>query len=191
MNTRKRPICSIENCGRDHTAKGLCDFHYRRQRRNVSLDSYKRPINISGQICFVEECSSPVYCANYCSKHYSRFKRWSDVNKSKRFFWKSLAAKCLWHGAYKRAEKEGLDFNIPKEWVEIPDKCPVLGIPIERGVKRFCNNSPTIDRINPSKGYVLGNVHVISYRANRIKNDATPEELMKVATYFREIHERI
>jgi hypothetical protein len=45
------------------------------------------------------------------------------------------------------------------------------------------DNAPTLDRINNSCGYVPGNVAVISWRANRIKCDATPEELRRIADY--------
>lgn len=40
--------------------------------------------------------------------------------------------------------------------------------------------SPSLDRIDSSKGYVKGNVRVISARANMLKNNATVEELTLV-----------
>ncbi len=43
------------------------------------------------------------------------------------------------------------------------------------------DNSPTIDRINSSRGYEPGNIEVISWRANRMKGDATAEEHRKIA----------
>lgn len=36
--------------------------------------------------------------------------------------------------------------------------------------------SPSIDRIDNKVGYVVSNCRVISWRANRLKSDATPEE---------------
>ena len=47
--------------------------------------------------------------------------------------------------------------------------------------------SPSIDRIIPTLGYVRGNVIVVSLKANRIKNDATPDELMEVARFYKEL----
>jgi hypothetical protein len=44
--------------------------------------------------------------------------------------------------------------------------------------------SPELDRIVPSLGYVKGNVLVVSRRANRIKTDATVEELQQVASFY-------
>jgi hypothetical protein len=57
---------------------------------------------------------------------------------------------------------------ITKEDIVIPDTCPLLGTPME---------SPSLDRIDSTKGYVKGNVWVISNRANTLKNDATLTEL--------------
>ncbi len=69
----------------------------------------------------------------------------------------------------------------------IPDVCPILGIPLDFGPcldSKRRENAPSLDQIKPGKGYELDNVQVISWRANRIKNDSTPEELMKIATYM-------
>jgi hypothetical protein len=83
-----------------------------------------------------------------------------------------------------RAKKAGLDFNVGLEDVVIPKVCPVLGIPIIRGTgSRPSPNSPSLDRIDPAKGYVKGNVMVISNRANTLKNNASADELRKVADY--------
>ena len=54
-------------------------------------------------------------------------------------------------------------------------KCPVLGVNMEISKLGSKNNdlTPSIDRIDPKKGYVKDNIIVVSMRANRIKNDAT------------------
>jgi len=81
--------------------------------------------------------------------------------------------------AKQRAKKKGLPFNITPSDVVVPDKCPLLGIELKRSrVNRGpSDNSPTLDRINPSEGYVRGNVWVISGKANRIKTDASIDEI--------------
>lgn len=85
-----------------------------------------------------------------------------------------------------RAKEKGLDFNLTLDDFVIPDVCPVLDIPLKRNFgKGFSShNSPSLDRIVPSKGYVKGNVIIISTLANRIKQDATPEQIMKVGKFF-------
>lgn len=84
----------------------------------------------------------------------------------------------IFHSAKCRAKKKGLPFAITIDDVVVPEVCPLLGIPLERGMKGFNANSPSLDRIIPEKGYVKGNVWVISMRANSIKRDATLEELI-------------
>lgn len=66
----------------------------------------------------------------------------------------------------------------------IPERCPVLGIPLRLGEMSDRASSPSLDRIDPRRGYVRGNVLVVSYRANQIKSDATPDELRRVAAFF-------
>lgn len=83
-----------------------------------------------------------------------------------------------------RAKATGQDFNLTIEDCVIPETCPVLGIPLTYAGART-DNTASMDRIDSAKGYTKGNVHVISYRANRIKNDATVAELLKVAAYFQ------
>jgi hypothetical protein len=56
-----------------------------------------------------------------------------------------------------------------------------------KGRSGFFPDSPSLDRIDPSKGYVKGNVRVISARANLLKNDATVGELTLVLEDLREI----
>lgn len=92
--------------------------------------------------------------------------------------------------ARNRARRLDVPFNLTADDVVIPDLCPVLGIKIICSIggprrKGFLPESPSIDRIVPELGYVKGNVSVISMRANRLKNDATLEEIESIAAYIR------
>jgi len=60
----------------------------------------------------------------------------------------------------------------------------VLGIPLKFGGKDY---APSMDKIIPALGYVKGNIQIISMRANRIKSNATTEELRLVADYMQRI----
>lgn len=84
----------------------------------------------------------------------------------------------LLRSAKKRAVEKSMEFSLIKEDIIIPEKCPVLGIDIFCGTKGDYGNSPSLDRINNSKGYVKNNIQVISMKANTMKNSATPEELL-------------
>lgn len=89
-------------------------------------------------------------------------------------------------GAKCRAKRKGLEFSITEEDIDIPMICPVLGIPLKKNkTSGFHNNSPSLDRIDNNRGYVPGNVRVISNRANMLKCDATIEELEKVLEDMR------
>ena len=91
----------------------------------------------------------------------------------------------MWRCAKERARKRGIPFALDLEDVVIPDVCPALGIPlVVNGEGAPGDDSPSLDRIIPSKGYVKGNVQVISQKANRIKSDATPAEVLKVAKFM-------
>lgn len=80
--------------------------------------------------------------------------------------------------AKSRAKRLGLSFDIDIDDINIPEVCPVLKIPIKKNVvSGWHDNSPSLDRIDNCKGYTKGNVRVISNRANRLKCDATLNEL--------------
>ncbi len=96
----------------------------------------------------------------------------------------------MWSAAKKRAVKKKVAFSLtPEDIPEIPTHCPILGIELFHGVKNQTPNSPSLDRIVPALGYVVGNIQVISQRANVIKNDATVEEVEAVARYMRTIYD--
>ena len=87
-----------------------------------------------------------------------------------------------------QARYHGIEFNLSiRDFPDgIPATCPVLGIPIDPFGGGVCGNrnSPSFDRIDPNKGYVPGNVVIISWRANRLKSDCvSTEEMQKVADY--------
>lgn len=96
--------------------------------------------------------------------------------RGKRVFAIAGVAQRLWMSRRDDARKNGVPFTIKVSDVVIPDMCPVLGTPMRR---------PSIDKIIPELGYVPHNVRVISMRANRIKSDATYEELARIAEYVR------
>lgn len=65
-----------------------------------------------------------------------------------------------------------------------PKTCPIFGIQLDYKASKIRPNCPSIDRINPKKGYVPGNIAVISFRANCIKSNATSAELRKIADWM-------
>jgi hypothetical protein len=89
-----------------------------------------------------------------------------------------------------RAKASGVDFSITFEEITFPTHCPVFGVLIDYSLSKggICNDhSPSFDRIDPNKGYVSGNVIVVSNLANRIKTNATVEQLERVASFYRQL----
>mgnify|MGYP003510255442 FL=1 len=76
-------------------------------------------------------------------------------------------------------------WNITMEDITFPTHCPMLGIELNWYATARSENSPSLDRLDNTKGYIPGNVAVISYRANRIKNDGTWQEHEKIFTYLK------
>jgi len=91
--------------------------------------------------------------------------------------------------ANKRAQckRNGREFDLTiEDLLPLPTHCPVLGIMLDYGRKKHVMpNSPSIDRLKSDRGYVKGNVAVISHRANTIKNRGTIEEHEMVIAYMK------
>jgi hypothetical protein len=94
----------------------------------------------------------------------------------------------IYHSAKARAKQRNLPFTITISDIFIPAVCPVLGIPLQANAKHMKDSSPTLDRIYPEKGYIPGNAVVVSLRANRIKSDCTPDDLIRMGQRFKELY---
>lgn len=87
--------------------------------------------------------------------------------------------------AKRRARDRGCEFTLKREDVTIPTHCPALGVEIDL-TGEISANKPSLDRIDNTKGYTKENIQVISFRANRLKADASVEELQAIIAYMRE-----
>lgn len=85
--------------------------------------------------------------------------------------------------AKRRAKAKGREFSLTLEDLDIPEYCPVLGIKLEAGGDS--KNSPSIDRLDRTKGYTKDNILVISYIANVVRHQATPDEIIQVGKFFK------
>lgn len=117
--------------------------------------------------------------------------RTTEERRLKRFAEKRAnPAKFLLATSKMNAKKKGLQHTITIEDIVIPEICPILGIPLFVGDNIRCPNSPSLDRINSSKGYTKGNVQVISWRANDLKANASFEEIEALYYFMGERNER-
>lgn len=88
----------------------------------------------------------------------------------------------------RRAHRKGIAFNLSTEYLRSllrdTQVCPVFGVQLEHGRGNLHDFSPSVDRIDPSKGYVVGNVVIISLKANRLKSDGTLLEHVKLIEWL-------
>lgn len=99
--------------------------------------------------------------------------------------------KFIWYAAKGRARKQSLPFDIEISDIIIPEYCPVLNIKLVQHSGRNGGefDSASLDRIAPEKGYVKGNVQVISRLANAMKADATPDQLKSFANWINKTYD--
>ena len=77
-----------------------------------------------------------------------------------------------------RAKKLNIEFNITIDDIILTEYCPLLNIKLDYIKKEQNNiNAASLDRIDNTKGYVKGNVMIISVLANTMKSNATLEQL--------------
>ena len=108
--------------------------------------------------------------------------RLKNGNKDGSDFWrvcrrKFSMKKCM-------SKRIGIEWNLQFGELNFPTHCPILDLELDYFAESTQENSPSFDRIDSSRGYISGNVQIISWRANRIKNDGTPEEHRKIADYL-------
>lgn len=158
---------------------------YRTSRRERARVNAKRAaIKAAGGVAYEELLEYERQArAKYRERHPDY---WRDYEKKNGVPFKTA----LCAAARVRGRKRGLESTIKPDDLIWPTHCPVLGIKLDypertgqRGTFGARANYPTLDRWDSTKGYVKGNVFVISFRANTLKNNGTADELKKVAEY--------
>ena len=91
-----------------------------------------------------------------------------------------------------RSKKKNLEFNLTIEYLKSiypkNNMCPLLNIPLDWKSSHKHPNTPSLDRIDSSKGYIKGNVQWVSWRANQLMSDATPDELLMLAQNYKKVY---
>lgn len=93
----------------------------------------------------------------------------------------------LFREAKRRARQLNVEFDITEDDVVVPDKCPVFGIPFGTLTGKHALDAPSLDRLDPQKGYIRGNIHVISWRANRLKYNGSLEDFRRLVAWMESV----
>lgn len=156
---KRASVCHPE---RKHKAKGMCFRCYDKAQYHKDPKAKAR--------------KHRVWASKNTDHLRSYSKKWRENNPVKKVLFSVKAG----------AKKRGIPFALTEDdlravWVEV---CPVFGIQLTANSKRE-NNSLSVDRIDNSVGYVPGNICVMSWRANRLKVDATVQELELLVNYMK------
>ncbi len=95
----------------------------------------------------------------------------------------------IWERVKKRAKEDGTFFDLSVfDIPDVPEYCPIFGIRLQANNKAGpLDTSPSVDRIVAELGYTKNNIRIISNRANRLRGDATEQELKLLAKDSEEI----
>lgn len=90
----------------------------------------------------------------------------------------------------RKCEADGIPYDLDADYLHSifpkDGKCPVFGSDLLWGNQESDQDvSPSLDRFDPSRGYVRGNVTWISNRANILKRDATVDEIGRLHTWMK------
>lgn len=114
----------------------------------------------------------------------------SDVEQNRKKLREQRASNLPQAAYYSISQRKNqCHFDIDEEYIKSiwpkDNICPVFGVEMKRNQKGQSRDfSPSVDRIHPSKGYTKGNVVIVSFKANRMKNNGTVEDLKKVLHFY-------
>lgn len=153
---------SCKKCGAPATTKSralLCDTHERERIKDAATVRRRR---------------EPNHGRNYRVANRDRM---SELEKIRR---RTNVRKALFLAAKHRAKKHNLNFSLTVDDIYIPSHCPLLGLPLNVCEGAPGPGSPTLDRIFNERGYVTGNVIVISHAANTCKGGLRADDIIKL-----------
>lgn len=108
-------------------------------------------------------------------KYNERGKRFDDFN----------IQRYLLRYAKKRAKEKSLECTIRASDIPLREFCPILGVQLVKNRGQWAGNSYSLDRVDSTKGYVPGNVQVISWQANNLKSNLSVEQVERLLAYMK------
>ena len=112
------------------------------------------------------------------------------ANKRRHVIGSNEHVRIMLRDAKLRSKKKKTKVTLTKEDIKkmAVQHCPILGIKLIIGSQDWFN-SPSLDRIDNNKGYTKDNVIMVSHMANSIKNQATPDQILKVGKFYKKLYE--
>lgn len=129
-----------------------------------------------------------------------RFAKITSVSGSENPNWKGHGEISLyvWRGWRDQAKKREIPFDITIEWawdlfLKQDRKCAISGVPIRFAEKtgRYSDKTASLDRIDSTNGYVVGNVWWIHKDLNFMKHKNSLDDLLKWCRLIVEYQDRI
>ncbi len=180
LGKRQRKFCS-RKCMNVYNAR---EFGMKHREENPNRYKVCKKCNQSlnlNKFSLIEKWNVNSGTKDICKKCSTKIRQIEKLNRD----WKVDAAKLLYKNIKSRCKRTGREFSIELEDIIIPEKCPVFGFELKREDKQTWMYAPSVDRIDSSKGYIKGNVTVVSRRANILKRDATVKELELLLNYYK------
>lgn len=175
LNGKRCKVCKCAEASTVYHQKGGADVVRKWRKANPTLVTAQRKVALKKR---TEKMKVDLVFAE-------------NVKAKKRESYRRCITTAMLGRAKFRAVKCNVPYSITESDIIIPDLCPILEVPLVLGTKGNYQFSPSIDRIDATKGYVPGNVRVISTLANTMKNSATKEQLLKfsknIALYVQDM----
>ena len=176
MNALLKVVKTSKVCGHCKVDKPLTDY----TKNNAAPDGLQyrcRACDIAYQVKRRAE--------NY--QELLEYGRAYERNRRKDFDYR---LKMLVNASKQRAKNKDREHTITVEDVKeiYPQDgcCPIFGMKLEFNNAGFRETSPSIDRIDSTKGYTPDNIQIISWKANRVKGYATLQELEMLFAYLKQ-----
>ena len=180
LGKRQKKFCSCK-CMNVYNAR---EFGMKHREENPNRYKVCKECNQSlnlNKFSLIEKWNVNSGTKDICKKCSTKIRQTEKLNRD----WKVDAAKLLYKNIKSRCKRTGREFSIELEDIIIPEKCPVFGFELKREDKQTWMCAPSVDRIDSSKGYIKGNITVVSRRANILKRDATIDELEQLLNYYK------
>ena len=180
LGKRQKKFCSCK-CMNVYNAREFGMKHREENPNRYKIcEECNQSLNLN-KFSLIEKWNPNSDTKNTCKKCSIKIRQTEKLNRD----WKVDAARLLYKNIKSRCKRIGREFSIELEDITIPEKCPVFGFDLKREDRQTWMCAPSVDRIDSSKGYIKGNVTVVSRRANILKKDATLEELEQLFNYYK------